>query len=310
MARINNSLEFICENVFSDADALIEKAEIRYKNIIETICEKIITENGNEIVMLAGPSSSGKTTTAGKIKTQLEKEGHKAYIVSLDDFYLNPGEGPFNEDGTPDYESVYALDIPLIEKCLKELIENGESKLPHYDFMKKKRFVDKNLIKLQKGDVTIVEGLHALNPVITDNLPQEHLFKIYVSVSSRIYDKNRHIVFNKRNLRFIRRLVRDYRFRDSSPENTFELWKSVQAGEDKYLFPYRHLADARINSIHIYEPCVFKRPAIELLESLPKDSIYKKDANRLIRNLEKFPELPTDKVPSDSLLRDFVGPEI
>lgn len=307
MARINNNLEYIKLNAVGCTDDFIAKSENRYKNIIENICYGITQGNGHEIVMLAGPSASGKTTTAGKICCQLEKMGHVAYTVSLDDFYLEPGKGPLDENGKPDFETVYALDLKLIEKCLQELIVKGESLLPEFDFLSKKRYIEKNHIKLDKGDVIIVEGLHALNPVITDNLPSEHLFKTYVSVSSRIYDKNRHIVLNKRNMRFVRRLVRDFNFRASSPENTFDLWQNVTAGEDKYLFPYRFLADARINSIHVYEPCILKNDAICMLEEITKDSIFYSDAQRLVRSLKKFPDIPKEKIPKDSLLREFIG---
>lgn len=307
MAKINNKLEYIRSGALENSELLIEKSESRYKNIIENVCAKIMEDGGHEIVMLAGPSASGKTTTAGKIKKQLENMGHKAYTVSLDDFYLIPGTGPVDENGDPDFESVYALDIELIEKCMSELIENRESYLPEFDFVKKCRYDGKNHIRLGKGDVLIFEGLHALNPVITDKLPPEHLFKIYVSVSSRIYDKNRNIVLNKRNMRFVRRLVRDYNFRASSPENTYYLWQKVTAGEDKYLFPYRFLADARINSIHLYEPCILKNDAINMLQGIEKGNPFRKDAQKLIRSLEKFPEIPKDKIPQDSLLREFVG---
>lgn len=288
-------------------EVLIEKSEKRYQNIIENVSSRIIEGDGHEIVMLAGPSASGKTTTAVKIKKQLEKTGHKAYTVSLDDFYLTPGTGPVDENGDPDFETVYALDIELIEKCIGELIEKRESYLPEFDFVNKCRYLEKNHIKLNKGDVLIFEGLHALNPLITDKLPQQHLFKIYVSVSSRIYDKNRNIVLNKRNMRFVRRLVRDFNFRASSPENTYYLWQNVTAGEDKYLFPYRFLADARINSIHLYEPCILKNDAINMLREIDKDSPFRREAQKLIRSLEKFPEIPKEIIPEDSLLREFVG---
>ncbi|MPN44113.1 hypothetical protein SDC9_191674 [bioreactor metagenome] len=160
---------------------------------------------------------------------------------------------------------------------------------------------------MQKGDVIIVEGLHALNPIITDTLPKEHLFKIYINVSSRIYDKNRHIVLNKRNIRFVRRLVRDFNFRNSSVENTYRLWDSVTAGEDKYLFPYKDYADARINSIHLYEICVLKQEALKMLKDLPESDPHYKNAKTLIRHLEKFPNLSIDRVPEHSLLREFLG---
>ncbi|MBQ7956541.1 MAG: zeta toxin family protein [Clostridia bacterium] len=306
MANINNELEFIVENALKAPENLIEKSETRYKNIVENIAEKINNDSSKKIVMLAGPSGSGKTTTATKIKEKLESYGHKAYAVSLDDFYKNIGEGPKNEDGTYDFESVDSLDLDLIHKCLQELITQSESELPLFDFMTGRRKEEKNIITLNKDDVIIVEGLHALNPAITDTLPHENLFKIYISVSSRIYDGEK-IVLNKRNLRFIRRMVRDFQFRNSPVEHTYSLWPKVMHGEDKYLFPFKSNADITANTIHIYEPCVLKKQALELLLTVEETSENYKDAQKLISALNKFPSIEKDSVPKDSLLREFLG---
>lgn len=306
MSKIENELQFIVENALNDKENFIEKSEKRYRNIISLVCEKINADNDKEIVMLAGPSGSGKTTTANKIKEKLETMGHKAYTVSLDDFYKNIGEGPKNEDGSYDFESVDSLDLDLIHRCLQELITESRSELPLFDFMTGKRKEEKNLIKLEKGDVIIVEGLHALNPRITDTLPEKNLFKIYISVSSRIYDEGK-IILNKRNLRFIRRMVRDFQFRNSSVEHTFSLWDAVMEGEDKYLFPFKENADMFINSIHVYEPCAFRKVATELLLAVEKTSENYKESQRLISALEKFPSIEKDDVPENSLLREFLG---
>lgn len=306
MANINNELSFIAENALNNKVMLIEEAESRYKRIIESISEKINGDSSKKIVMLAGPSGSGKTTTANKIKEKLISYGHKAYTVSLDDFYKNIGEGPKNEDGSYDFESVESLDLELLHKCLEELIEKSESELPLFDFMTGRRKAEKNKIILEKDDVIIVEGLHALNPVITDTLPAENLFKIYISVSSRIYD-NEKIVLNKRNLRFIRRMIRDFQFRNSSVEHTYFLWPKVMAGEDKFLFPFKNNADVFVNSIHIYEPCVFRNEAIKLLSTVENSSENYDDAQKLISALNRFPEIEESSVPKDSLLREFLG---
>lgn len=306
MANINNELEFVVENALKAPEELIEKSEKRYRNIVENIADKINADTSKKIVMLAGPSGSGKTTTANKIREKLVSYGHKAYTVSLDDFYKNIGEGPKNEDGTYDFESVDALDLELIHKCLQELITSSYSELPLFDFMTGRRKKEKNAIRLEKDDVIIVEGLHALNPAITDTLPHENLFKIYISVSSRIYDGEK-IVLNKRNIRFIRRMVRDFQFRNSPVENTYSLWPKVTHGEDKYLFPFKSNADITANTIHIYEPCVMKKQALELLLTVEETSENYKDAQKLISALEKFPEIEKDSVPKDSLLREFIG---
>lgn len=306
MAKIDNELQFIVENALNDKRNLIEKSESRYRNIIDLVCEKINSDSDKKIVMLAGPSGSGKTTTANKIKEKLEGMGHKAYTVSLDDFYKNIGEGPKNEDGTYDFESVDSLDLDLIHKCLQELITESQSELPLFDFMTGRRKEEKNFIDLEKDDVIIVEGLHALNPRIVDTLPHNSLFKIYISVSSRIYDGEK-IVLNKRNLRFIRRMVRDFQFRNSPVEHTYSLWPAVMNGEDKYLYPFKNRADQLINSIHIYEPCVFKTVATELLSTVEKTSKNYENAQKLISALSRFPTIEKDDVPENSLLREFLG---
>lgn len=311
MSNINNNnrLEYITSNALENPDEFIIECENRYNNIIKSVAQRVSESKSHEILMLAGPSASGKTTTARKIKKQLANMGHKVYTVSLDDFYLTPGTGPVDENGDPDFETVHALDIDLIGKCFGELIKDGESYLPEFDFEKKCRYLEKNHIKLERGDGLIVEGLHALNPIITEKIPKKNLFKMFVNISSRIYDKNRNIVLNKGNVRFVRRLIRDYNFRASSPENTYFLWQQVKRGEKQYLFPFKSCADANINSIHLYETCVFKNDAIAMLEDIESESPFYKEARKLIKSLRKFPDIPKDKIPEDSLLREFIGLE-
>lgn len=289
-----------------NAGSLIGKSEETYGKIIDTICENVNNDSEKKIVMLAGPSGSGKTTTANKIREKLESMGHKAYTVSLDDFYKNKGEGPKNPDGTYDFESVEALDVDLIHKCFGELIEKSESELPLFDFMTGRRSVHTNRICLEKDDVIIVEGLHALNPRISDALPRENLFEIYISVASRFYDGDE-ILLSKRNLRFIRRMVRDFQFRNSPVENTYSLWPQVMEGEEKYLFPYKDNADMIFNTTHAYEPCVFRNIATQLLLGVDKESRNYENAQMLISSLSKFPAIDESLVPEDSLLREFLG---
>ena len=186
-------------------------------------------------------------------------------------------------------------------------IMNMCKKIPEFDFLKGERKSQYNKIKLSPKDVIIVEGLHALNPIITDTLPQNRLLKIYINLSSRIYDEKGDIILNKRNMRFIRRLVRDFKFRGSSVEKTYKLWIKVRYGEDTYLFPFKDNADIKINTIHLYETCVLKETAIELLSSLNRESEFYIESQRLVRSLQKFPGLDSSSVPDDSLLREFIG---
>ncbi len=307
MSNINNTLEHVREMAETAPAAFAQKCEERYRSIIDTVAQRINETPVREIVMLAGPSSAGKTTTAKRLKDAVEALGMHCYTVSLDDFYKNRTESPRLPDGSPDYETVQALDLPFLSKTLSDLVTKGEAMMPEFDFVAGARCEKLHRLTVRQGDVIVVEGLHALNPIVTEGLPKDRLFKIYINVSTRIYDAKDNIVLNKRNMRFIRRLIRDYRFRGSSPENTYELWKTVCRGEDMYLFPYRENADIKINTIHLYETCVFKEQALPLLKQIGKDSAYYEDAVRLIRSIEKFPAMDASLVPADSLLREFLG---
>lgn len=310
MSNMNNRLEYINELAAENPKAIIARAELRYRNIINNIAERVLDDTGREIIMLAGPSSSGKTTTAKKIAETFTSLGMKTYVISLDDFYLDREQIPGYAEGKPDFETVYALDLACLSKTLQSLMEGKTTKIPKFDFLTGKRSDNYTLLTLDKNDAVIVEGLHALNPVVTSDLRQLKLLKIYISVSSRIYDNKGKIILNKRNLRFTRRMIRDYNFRGSSVENTYNLWKGVCEGEEKYLFPYEDMADVRINSIHLCEPCLFKDTALKLLEEAELPEEFRADAKRLADSLKMFKSIPTDLVPSDSLLREFIGPKI
>lgn len=307
MSNINNYIEYINEKAKALPSEFIEKCEERYENIINTIAEKIVIDEGREIVMLAGPSSAGKTTTARKLCEKLNEKGVKTYVLSLDDFYLNRADIPYLPDGTQDFETVDALDLDLFTKCVNELLSGKTVKNPIFDFHTGKRSsIEFNEITLGEQDIVIIEGLHALNPVITEKI-QGKLLKIYINVSSRIYDEKGNIILNKRNMRFIRRMVRDYKFRSSTVDNTCKLWKNVTTGEDKYLFPYRHLADIKINTIHLYESCVLKHQAMELIENSEVSEEYKADIKKIYNALKQFENIDEKLVPQGSLLREFLG---
>lgn len=306
MLENNNRTEYINERA-KEPQQFIAQCELRYQNIIDSIAKRIIDEEGREIVMLAGPSSAGKTTTARKLSESLIEKGVKTYVLSLDDFYLNREDIPYLPDGSQDFETVDALDLKYFEECVNALIRGETVKNPVFDFTTGKRS-DKefNEITLGDEDVVIIEGLHALNPVITEKI-RGKLLKIYINVSSRIYDENDNIILSKRNMRFIRRMVRDYKFRGSSVENTYKLWKNVTAGEEKYLFPFRDNADIKANTIHLYESCVLKHQALSLLLNSEISDEFKSQAAKLVKALEKFADIPEKIVPEGSLLREFLG---
>lgn len=290
----------------NNPQVFVETCEDEYKRSIAEFTERVCAREGHTLVMLAGPSSSGKTTTASILAANLAQHGRGAVTVSLDDFYLSRDEVPLFEDGTPDFESVYALDIPMIASCLKKLDAQGECDLPIFSFQKGCREDFTRHVCIDDNDVVIVEGLHALNPVITDPLPEEDLLKLYISVSTRIYDDDGKVFLTKRDLRFIRRMVRDFKHRNSPVERTFELWKGVRKGEDRYLFPFACNADVRINTMHLYEPCVFKSVAINHLEDVPASSPYYEKACQLIEKLSAFETMSLENVPECSLLNEFL----
>lgn len=307
MDNMMNKLEYINRKAFENPQDFIEECEERYQEIINSIAEKINSEKGREIVMLAGPSSAGKTTTARRIKESLEKSGVKTYVLSLDDFYLNRDDIPYLPDGSQDYETVYALDLECLEKELNALLRGERVKSPIYDFTTGRRSENLfNEIVLGKEDVVIIEGLHALNPIITDKV-RGNVLKVYINVSSRIYDKDGNTILNKRNLRFIRRMVRDYKYRDSTVENTCRLWKNVTRGEDEYLFPYRDNADIKANTIHFYEPCVLKHQALKMIGDSTVSDKYREHILTLVNALKQFNDIDEKFVPENSLLREFLG---
>lgn len=307
MSNLNNTIEYINALARENPQELVLRSEQRYSNIIRDIADRVQNEAGREIIMLAGPSASGKTTTANKLAQAFSERGMKTHRISLDDFYLDRTEIPGYAEGNPDFETVFALDLPCLEQALNGLLRGETVRVPVFDFVSGTRSHQYEEITLGESDAIVVEGLHALNPIITDKLPQDKLLKIYISVSSRIYNEKGKIMLNKRNMRFIRRLVRDYNFRGSSVENTYRLWDNVRAGEDKYLFPYRTNADLRINSVHLSEPCLFKNIVLKMLEGIDLQGAWKKDAKKLTDALERFEGIPETLVPQDSLLREFLG---
>lgn len=278
-----------------------------YRKRISEVAQGIFSNHNRKIVMLAGPSSSGKTTTAKLFSEEINKLGGKAYTVSLDDFYLPRSvQYPLDENGKPDFECVEALDLDLLHSSLRQLAVSGKADLPVFDFKTGERINNAKTVELHENDVIIVEGLHALNPVITETLDESKLYKIYISVSSRVYDADGEVLLSKRDLRLIRRSVRDYLFRSMPVERTLEIWGSVMRGEDKYLFPFENLADIKINSFHPCEPCIFSERAIGLLRDVGEGE-FKEKADSLTAKLNLFENIDYSVLPTDSLLREFTG---
>lgn len=305
MKRFFDASEITAAAIAAPQD-YVDACESAFHTQVQQAAETVLAQKGVRLVMLAGPSSSGKTTTARLLKDALSLRGVCAHTISLDDFYLDPREPLLFEDGTPDYETVHSLDLPCLEQSLGDLIRDNRCMLPRFNFEIRQREEALVPLRVEKDDLVIVEGLHALNPLICDPLDRSALFKLYVSISSRV-TKDGSILFTKRDLRFIRRLVRDYQFRASPVEHTFYLWGGVRKGEDRYLFPFSDRADLRIDSIHPYEPCVFRGEVLSLLRQLPPGTSYDADAARLRERLSIFPAIDPALVPETSLLHEFLG---
>lgn len=308
MSNTNNYLEYINSHASpAECRDFIADCEARYTKKLDAVADRVNHAGGHEIILLAGPSSSGKTTTANLISSRLNQYGRRVFTISLDDYYKNAEDAVLDEEGNPDFETVEALDLPLLTANLRELIDKGSTEKPVFDFMTGRRKEERQPIVIGTGDVVVVEGLHALNPLITSELPAKSLLKLYVNLNSRIYKTDGKIVLNKRNIRFIRRMVRDYQFRNSSVENTFQLWEKVTEGEERYLYPFKETADVKINSLYLYEPCVFRDQAIALLADVPGATPYYGQARALIHALEQFLPISPELVPQNSLLREFLG---
>jgi len=306
MATIRNELEYINEQALASPEAFIEKSEQRYRNIITSVAETALSTHGHTLILLAGPSASGKTTTAMKIAEAMAAQGVQAFRISLDDFYYEAEHMPLLPDGTSDIESVFALDLPLLHETLRSLLEDGVGSVPHFQFKTASRSRWDEL-RLGPDDVIILEGLHALHPEIAESLGNQQVIKVYISVSSRIYDATKKIILHKRGLRLTRRILRDSQFRGTSAAETIAMWPAVTQGEDAYLTPCKPLADVLINSIHLYESCVFRSLVLPLLDEIPPESPSYKDGCRLARSLRQFEVISPELVPADSLMREFLG---
>lgn len=300
------TLSDINKSVASDVESFIESAEEGFDGSVSSLVERFVSDCDCDIVLLAGPSSSGKTTTAGKIVEKINRSGRNAYTLSLDDYYHNAADIPMTDKGVRDFENVSALDIDLIHKTFSNLIESRKAMVPEFDFVSGTRKSEMRSIELKKDDVIIVEGLHALNPIITKGLDESHIYKVYISVSSRVTDDDGKVIFSKRNLRLVRRMIRDYHYRNTSVEKTFSQWPEVLKGEDKYIFPYEKNARFRIDSFHPYESSIFRDEAVELLDTVDNASCFYPLAQQLKEDFSRLRPIDISKMPDDSLLREFI----
>ncbi|MDD4839184.1 MAG: nucleoside kinase [Clostridia bacterium] len=282
--------------------AKIEEDEEIYEKVLmfnaKTICDDI----NIKFVLVAGPSCAGKTTTARKLREYMIARGKIVYTISLDDFYLNSEDCPRMEDGKFDFETIYALDLDCIHKCLASLCEGKRTELPLFDFPSHSRKSEVVVIEPTDHDIYIVEGLHALNTLIYSSVVDEkHIFRIYLDSFEESGAK-------KGQTRFLRRLVRDYYYRSAKAERTFDMWENVASGEDKYIRPYAHLAEGCVNTFFDYETAVLKKSAVRILSEIPHNSQYKPQADKVMQSLYDDESLCPSVVPESSLLQEFIPP--
>jgi uridine kinase len=304
-----NRLEQINNAAINNPEKMIMEVEDSYREHLENIARNLSSHYTNfKVCMLAGPSSSGKTTTALLLQGYLKKFGKNSIIVSMDNYYLGRDKAPKLPDGMNDFESVGALDIEKIQTCLDNIVNNRTISIPRYSFNKGTSVGKDEQYKIKPDDLVIMEGLHGLNPIFTAKLPADKVLRLYVSVKQQIKDANGEVI-SPFDLRLVRRIVRDIRFRNTPPEKTLLMWDNVVKGEDKYIRPYRLSADYTVNSIHIYEPCVLRVIAIPLLREIPEDSECYKKARLLESKLMRFEQIDPNLVPKESMLREFIGPK-
>lgn len=302
-----NHLEQINDGAVLDPEKMITEVEESYHDHLRNIARSIISYKNNvKLCMLSGPSSSGKTTTAHLLQEYLREMGKVSYIVSMDNYYLSNDSIPVLFDGSKDFETVNALDIGKIQDCIKNIVENGIIEIPKFDFTAGRPVEPSSFIDIDHGDIVIMEGIHALNPVFTKSIDKNRMIKLYVSVKQSIEDANREVI-NPLDLRLIRRIVRDMQFRGTDPERTLEMWDNVVKGENNYIKPYRLSADYTVNSIHLYEPCVLRTMAIPTLRAIAEDSLFYRKARDLESRLMRFEPIPCALVPQKSMLREFIG---
>ena len=307
---LNNVGDFniACEE--GHATDLINVAEALQEKKIAQIADSIFHrgENGTRVklVLISGPSSSGKTTFSKRLSIQLMTNGLKPYPISLDNYFVDREDTPLDENGNYDYESLYALDLELFNTQLQALLRGEEVELPRYNFMLGKKEYKGDKLRIDEHTVLILEGIHALNPELTPQIPAANKFKIYVSALTTISLDDHNWIPTTDN-RLLRRIIRDFNYRGYSAQETISRWPSVRAGEDKWIFPYQENADVMFNSALLFEFAVLRCHAEPILTSVPRNCPEYAEAYRLLKFIKYFTPVQDKEIPPTSLLREFLG---
>ena len=288
------------------ATDIINISEALQEKKLAKIAEEIASRKGVKLVLLAGPSSSGKTTSCKRLSIQLAVNGLKPRQISLDDYFVDRDKTPKDENGDFDFESIYALNLDLLNEQFNALFRGEEVELPKYDFPSGKSVKSGKMLKLEPNNVLVVEGIHALNPELTAHVPEEQIFRVYASALTTILLDNHNYIPTTDN-RLLRRIIRDYKYRGVSAQETIHRWPSVRAGENKWIFPFQENADAMLNTAMLYELSVLKMQAEPLLQQVPENCEEFAEAYRLLKFLKYFKGIPYNNLPPTSLLREFLG---
>ena len=288
------------------ASQLIQVSEALQEKKIGKIADEIAQRKGIKLVLIAGPSSSGKTTTCKRLSVQLAVNGIKPIGISLDDYFLDREKTPLDEKGDYDFEHLHALNMPLFNEQLNALFKGEEVELPRYDFPTGKSLMSGKKLKLHDDNILVVEGIHALNPELTAQIPNEQIFRVYASALTTILLDNHNYIPTTDN-RLLRRIIRDHKYRGVSAKDTIHRWPSVRAGENRWIFPYQENADAMFNTAMLFELAVIKSQAEPLLEQVPENCEEHAEAYRLLKFLHYIKPIPDTQIPPTSLLREFLG---
>ena len=277
--------------------------EVNYEAELKKVVEKISTDRDIKLVLIAGPSCAGKTTTMKKLNSYLrESSGIHTYMLSLDDFYKDPTQAPLDEEGNPDYESVYSLDIDYLHASLHNISIGKTVYVPTFDFNKRNRTDTFRKIRLGANDICFIEGLHAFNPALySEHVDKKAMYRVFLDPQP--YES---YPFSAAETRKVRRIVRDYNYRSADAEETLSMWASVRNGEQKYIYPFASLADVSINTFFEYEASILRNEAIRILSEVRRDSEFYDNAQEIIGKLKRYRAIDLTEIPEDSMMFEFV----
>ncbi|WP_353096488.1 nucleoside kinase [Tissierella praeacuta] len=286
---------------------VIRISEALHEKKIANIADRVCEDEDIHLILIAGPSSSGKTTFSKRLAVQLKVNGKRPISISVDDYFVDRDKTPLNEDGTYDFETIDAIDLERLNKDLIRLLEGKEVELPKFNFITGKSEKSGKIVKVDKDHPIIVEGIHSLNPKMTNYIPEKNKYKIYISALTQL-NIDAHNRIPTTDARLIRRIVRDIKYRGNDATRTLEMWTGVRNGEEKYIFPFQEEADIMFDSALVYELAVLKKHVKPLLEEINSSSIYYGEAKKLLKFLEYFRDIEDEGIiPPNSILREFVG---